>query len=493
MTDTHLDELEASGMVRLAAIDPELEYLFRHVLVQEAAYSSLLKQERRQLHLEAGDILERLYPDRLGELAPELAQHFEEGGDDARALEYLVKAGEHAMERTAYPEARAFLDRAAERLAAEPDTDATRRLRVKVALGQVQSGWAFGAAAENIAVLDRALVEAKALGDARLEAELYVWIVVLRQFEGELPATSPALAEAVERSVELAERLGDESIQAIPLAMSGMALAYSGEVKRGAELLERAVPLLAQRHMSIAASFVAGSLGSVYAMMGDFDKARELIQTSLDVAADGDPIAYLDARLAQGFVEVWSGNMEAAGAIGAECDARAEELGAFSCSVAGKYLRGVSSMDGGDLDEARRHLEASDEIAQTSMQGMRPTVLAALGTAHARIGDRDKARQTWEEALGMARAMGVRPDEATILLSRGRAFSSESAPDEDLEPALADLETSAGMFEDMGMIPDLVRALKALGAGLKRAGREEEGARQLARAAELKGSVPAAQ
>src|SRR5256885_6437582 len=45
-----LNTLEASGLVQVAALEPELEYLFRHALVQDAAYSSLLKQDRRTLH-----------------------------------------------------------------------------------------------------------------------------------------------------------------------------------------------------------------------------------------------------------------------------------------------------------------------------------------------------------------------------------------------------------------------------------------------------------
>ena len=47
--DLQLDTLEAKGLIRLATIDPELEYLFRHALVQDAAYESLLKQERRSI------------------------------------------------------------------------------------------------------------------------------------------------------------------------------------------------------------------------------------------------------------------------------------------------------------------------------------------------------------------------------------------------------------------------------------------------------------
>ena len=67
--NTQVDALEAKGLIRLAAIRPELEYLFRHGLVQDAAYESLLKQERRELHGQVGEALEELYPERAGELA----------------------------------------------------------------------------------------------------------------------------------------------------------------------------------------------------------------------------------------------------------------------------------------------------------------------------------------------------------------------------------------------------------------------------------------
>ncbi|MDP9325290.1 MAG: hypothetical protein M3O87_01970, partial [Candidatus Dormibacteraeota bacterium] len=143
----------------------------------------------------------------------------------------------------------------------------------------------------------------------------------------------------------------------------------------------------------------------------------------------------------------------------------------------------------GDLEGARVQLEASNKLAQAAMQGMRPMVLSALGTAYARIGDRDQALQTWSEGLEVARAMGTRPDEAAILLSRGLALTADLDPDWDA--ALADLEASAGLFEEMGMVPDLVRALEALGNGLQRVGREDEAARRLARAAELKSSPSA--
>src|SRR5207253_5991465 len=79
-TRTELNTLEQSGLVQVAALEPELEYLFRHALVQDAAYSSLLKQDRRALHRLAADTLLSLYPERRGELAAVIGLHLERAG-----------------------------------------------------------------------------------------------------------------------------------------------------------------------------------------------------------------------------------------------------------------------------------------------------------------------------------------------------------------------------------------------------------------------------
>jgi len=76
----HLSRLESYGLIRLAAVQPELEYLFRHALVQDAAYASILRADRKRIHLAVGEALERLYPARAAELAPTLAQHFSAAG-----------------------------------------------------------------------------------------------------------------------------------------------------------------------------------------------------------------------------------------------------------------------------------------------------------------------------------------------------------------------------------------------------------------------------
>ncbi|MEO7294587.1 MAG: hypothetical protein ABIZ57_00465, partial [Candidatus Limnocylindria bacterium] len=128
----HLGMLEGAGLIQLAATDPELEYLFRHVLIQDAAYEALLRQERRELHAGVAASLEALYPERLLELAPVLAHHWESAGETSRAVTHLVVAARHARERFARHEARDFYARAAALLAGPEPDPPTRALRAEV-------------------------------------------------------------------------------------------------------------------------------------------------------------------------------------------------------------------------------------------------------------------------------------------------------------------------------------------------------------------------
>src|SRR5205823_3506391 len=102
-----LQILETGGLIHLAAVQPELEYAFQHALIQDAAYLTLVKANRRLLHKAVGESLEQLYPGQLTSptLAPVLARHFAEAGDPARALNYYRLAGRAAADRHANAEA----------------------------------------------------------------------------------------------------------------------------------------------------------------------------------------------------------------------------------------------------------------------------------------------------------------------------------------------------------------------------------------------------
>jgi class 3 adenylate cyclase/Cdc6-like AAA superfamily ATPase len=95
--DKHLTALQRVELVREAMRLPELEYIFKHELARDAAYSSILNRKRRELHLRVARAMETLFPDRLAEHANRLAVHFAAAGDAGRALHYRVMAGEAAV------------------------------------------------------------------------------------------------------------------------------------------------------------------------------------------------------------------------------------------------------------------------------------------------------------------------------------------------------------------------------------------------------------
>ncbi|MGB5844293.1 MAG: SpoIIE family protein phosphatase [Anaerolineales bacterium] len=100
-----LNMLESAGLVRIAQLEPDLEYLFRHALVREAAYTSILSADQKELHLAVGEAIELLYPDKIDEYAAMLSYHFGEAGDTQKALKYCTEAGENALASFANQEA----------------------------------------------------------------------------------------------------------------------------------------------------------------------------------------------------------------------------------------------------------------------------------------------------------------------------------------------------------------------------------------------------
>src|SRR5262249_23674611 len=111
--------------------------LFKHALVQDAAYGTLLRSRRQDLHARVGEVLERDFSD-LVERQPELlAHHLTGAGNTDRAVAQWLKAGQHAAARFAYLEAIANLDRGLRLLHALPESSArnSREIELQLALG----------------------------------------------------------------------------------------------------------------------------------------------------------------------------------------------------------------------------------------------------------------------------------------------------------------------------------------------------------------------
>ena len=165
-----LDRLIAAGLLFRQGVPPHATYLFKHALVQDAAYGTLLREPRRALHARIAETLESQFAD-IAENQPELlARHCTEAGLIEKAASLWGKAGQRSLERSALVEAVEQLKRALDQIATLPATPALRREQIKLQVALITplihvKGYA---APETKAAVERArllIEQAEALGE----------------------------------------------------------------------------------------------------------------------------------------------------------------------------------------------------------------------------------------------------------------------------------------------------------------------------------------
>ena len=234
-----LHQLLASGLIFRRGKPPNVAYAFKHALVQEAAYRSLLRSRRRELHGAIAAILEERFPD-LADTTPELlAYHLTEGGRSALAADYWLKAGRRAAQTSANVEAIGHFNRGLAVLGTLPDTDARaqRDLELQLALGAAVRAVAWFTAAEARPVYSRALELAE-----RLDAPAQL-VHALRGLWGiaYVAGDWPRARELMERAGMAVRRTSDPIALTVAHFMSGVTMLYEGELVAARSALEKAL------------------------------------------------------------------------------------------------------------------------------------------------------------------------------------------------------------------------------------------------------------
>jgi hypothetical protein len=151
-----LDRLAASGLVFCRGVPPQSSCLFKHALVQDAAYGTLLRARRQELHARVAAVLEQHLVD-LVERQPELlAHHLTAAGDAAHAVDQWMKAGQRAAQRSAHLEAIGHFDHGLAALAALPESAARNEREIDLQLARglslfIAEGYSSAGAAEAYA------------------------------------------------------------------------------------------------------------------------------------------------------------------------------------------------------------------------------------------------------------------------------------------------------------------------------------------------------
>ena len=192
-----LDRIVRAGLLFRQGVPPHVSYIFKHALVQDAAYGTLLRAKRVELHARIARVLDQQFPDTKENNPEVIARHYAEAGLAPEAIDYWQRAGNRAAKRSANQEAVAHFRRAKQLLETLPDRAAfaEQELQLLIALGPALMTTRSSAAPEIGSIYARAGELARLTGRM---ADLFptIWGAWLVAFiSGDLPAAKRLLNE----------------------------------------------------------------------------------------------------------------------------------------------------------------------------------------------------------------------------------------------------------------------------------------------------------
>jgi tetratricopeptide (TPR) repeat protein len=425
-----LARLEAQEMTVQERLRPEPVHTFRHALIQEVAYQSMLYARRRELHGRIGEYLEHRHADDLDDYYGLLAHHYGLSDRRDKAIEYLLKAGHAASREFANEEALKYYGQALDRLAGN-ETD-PRAWEARDALGEVFAtvGRYDDALAQNAVILAALDIPP----DITRRAYRKRGSVLEKQ--GQYSAALDALAQAMAIVRSGAPNL---SPLAVPLICADIALVRQrrGEYEMAIAACEEGLHALRldprTRDDEMIEARLYSTLGTIYGMLGDYPRAQGNFERSL---------------LAREAVDDLPGMIVSHNNLG--------------------YLWQLQSA----YEQAIEHYHIAEELAR-KINLRYALVFAALNTAYALIslGIYDEAAARCADALVHAQEMKDRQNIAQSYNTLGIVLYHQGAYDRALEAYAQALQ----IYQSLGSAYQEANTLMHVALALSAQGRFEEG------------------
>jgi len=427
--ESALNRLVVAGLLFRRDEPPHATYLFKHALVQDAAYGTLLREPRRTLHARIAETIESEFAD-IAENRPELlARHWTEAGVIDKAAFLWGKAGQRSLARSALVEAAEQLRRALDQIATLPSTPVLRGEQIKLQIALVNAlmhvkGYA---APEPKAAVEQArqfIERAEALGEPPedpllLFSALYgVWAASYVAFNGDVTR------ELASQFVALAEKQD----QVVPLMIGHRLIANSlmltGDIAKGREHYNQAFAFYdPAKHRSLATRFGQDVGVSIFVyralahwMLGYPDKALADANHALeDARAGGQAGTLMYAQFHTSLTNVLCAKYAAAVAESDEVVRLADEKNAAIWKALATMQKGcVLALSGKAPEGIKMITSGITTYKSTGSRVYLPIFLAHLSRAYAEVGQFDDAWYSIGEALSAVEATKERWYEAEI-------------------------------------------------------------------------------
>ena len=515
-----LAELKALEIIYEQGLLPEPAYIFKHAVIQDVAYNSLLMHRRKELHRAVGRAIEELYPDRLAEHYEELAHHFAQGEEWGKAVTYSLVAGDRAAHTFANQEARRHYARALEvaeqdatgvepgvlatlqakhasvlTILAEYDAavaayqraldlvrragDRKREIEMLVALSGVYN-WAhqIGPARQSV---NEALAIAREIGDRASEAGCLGMRAETAVADGTL---IPATAD-IEEALRLSHEIGEPRLRAQTLTFAGRVLQFRGQFDRAITYLKEGAELARQEHSGFSMGLALYVLGHAHLAKGEYEDALRWYQelgAYAEAAGDKLYMVRVPNCLAGVYLDVY--DLRAAIRLNEEGDDVAKRLWQWPEPRGHSLVKlGLAHLYQDDHERARNALERARELLELETWGRFTWEIPFLRARGELELAEDRPEDAWRyatESLTMASQCG-RPKH----MARAQWLQAESlAACGRLEDALEPLRASVHLAETLGTPRELWMGKKGLGRLFVRLGRDRDAERQYIEAAQ---------
>ena len=434
-----LQQLADAGLIFRKGTPPEAIYTFKHALVQDAAYDSLLRAQRQQLHARIAQVLEQEFTDIVTNRPEVIAQHFTQAGLDERAVPYWIQAGQRALSRMTLPEAISHLKTALALIAhlpLSPERD-VQELDLRLKLSTAYVGHAGWHTTKILQTLAPARDVAARLGTSDRLLPILFHTRNYHVLRGEF---TQAFA-VVEEMHALGRSSGDSSASLLGTWFEAEMRCWRGDFTAARRLGDAAIALYdPNKHAALVHVYNQDPKCSTLVWAGLWlwalgypDQARKTAEENLRLARQIGHTWNLVWVLGAGdFALTLGGDIEHAKARIAEALAIAGERGLSFLQAIALWHHGVARIAGGDYEQGYAETTAGSKVWEDS-GGLISVPIAIAERARALMGlERlSEARTLIAEALQLTDRVGERIWEAETHRIAGLIALAASHPDVD--------------------------------------------------------------